>query len=398
MRALAFAAVLAACKGHRTAPTAKPDDAAPSVTGVTGDARPRDAGDDFAVLARFTRIEPVHVVALPVRVNVPRFDVGGPAVASGIAVVASSQFGFVAVDYLRGQIAWSKPAGLHVAPPVARGGSFILVGECLQPPEARGDQVVLGCVRVVTPTGGDLGYVAIHGRAKEMGDFASEPGPQRLWAIDDHTLLWRRGDLAVRVDQLTGVATPAPAVEPPLEVTYKARTWQIAHGEDGVIRATQKGKPAWHTKNSYTEVIGAVYLPGQAPMVRVSNVGRFHGEPEMNLMDIDATGSMNGQVAFPVPGIGLVGHAIDSIGDVALAIQLDASLDHHFIVGYAANALLMWVYPLPVVQRVDPVGLAVAPDAVVVFHDGDTLTILPELSAPPTAPGAAREPSEFPTP
>jgi hypothetical protein len=107
---------------------------------------------------------------------------------------------------------------------------------------------------------------------------------------------------------------------------------------------------------------------------------------------------MNGQVAFPVPGIGLVGHAIDSIGDVAIAVQLDRSLDHHFIVGYAANALLMWVYPLPRVQRPDPVGLAVAPDAVVAFHDGDTLTILPELSAPPTAPGAARAPSENATP
>ena len=95
-------------------------------------------------------------------------------------------------------------------------------------------------------------------------------------------------------------------------------------------------------------------------MVRVSNVGRFAGDPELNLMDIDATGSMHGQVAFPVPGIGLVGHAIDSIGDVAIAVQLDRSLDHDFIVGYAANALLMWVYPLPRVQRADPVGIAVA--------------------------------------
>ena len=58
------------------------------------------------------------------------------------------------------------------------------------------------------------------------------------------------------------------------------------------------------------------------------------------------------------------------------------SLERDFIVGYAANALLMWVYPLPVVPRPDAVGVAVAPDAVVVFHDGDTLTILPELSAP----------------
>ena len=107
---------------------------------------------------------------------------------------------------------------------------------------------------------------------------------------------------------------------------------------------------------------------------------------------------MHGQVAFPVPGIGLRGFGIDSIGDVAIAIQLDASLDHDFIVGYAANALLMWVYPLPRVQRADPIGLAVAPDAVVAFHDGDTFTILPDLSAPPTAPGAARAPLENPTP
>jgi hypothetical protein len=141
-----------------------------------------------------------------------------------------------------------------------------------------------------------------------------------------------------------------------------------------------------------------VYLPELTPMVRVSNVGRFGGHPELNLMDIDATGSMHGQVAFPVPGIGLSGHAIDSIGDVALAVQLDTTLERHFIVGYAANALLMWVYPLPHVQRADPIGLAVAPDAVVAFHDGDTVTILPELSAPPTAPGAARAPSENATP
>jgi hypothetical protein len=59
---------------------------------------------------------------------------------------------------------------------------------------------------------------------------------------------------------------------------------------------------------------------------------------------------------------------------------------------------LMWVYPLPRMQRADPIGLAVAPDAVLVFHDGDTLTVLPELSAPPTAPGATRPPLENPTP
>jgi hypothetical protein len=377
-------ALLIACKAKAPAH----DDAAPVVA---------DAKDEWPALARFAKVEAVHVVTLPAKTTVPRFDVGGPAIANGIAVVSSSQFGFVAVDYLRGQIMWSKAAGLHVAPPVARNGSFTLLGECLQAPELKADQL-LGCVRIVTPTGGDLSYVAVHGHPKDVAEFAEEPGAQHLWAVDDHTLLWRRGDRAVLVDQLTGVATPTAAIDPPLDVSYKAKKWQIGRADDGTLRATQKGKPAWKTERSYTELLGAVYLPEQAPMVRVSNVGHFGGIAEMNLMDIDATGSLNGQVAIPVPGIGIVGHGIDSIGDVAIAIQLDRSLDHHFLVGYAANALLMWVYPLPRVQRPDPVGIAVAPDAVVAFHDGDTLTILPELSAPPTAPGAARAPSENSTP
>ena len=390
MKWLAVLAALAACKGKQTD---APHDAAP--VKVVADAAASD--DEWSAVARFPKVEPLHVVTLPVKTTVPRFDVGGPAITSAIAVVSSSQFGFVAVDYLRGQVMWTKPAGLHVAPPLARNGSFVLVGECDQAPEMKSDRL-LGCARVVTPTGGDLSFVAIHGAPKAVAAFADEPGMQRLWAHDDHTLLWRRGEQAVLVDQLTGVATPTAAIDPPLAITYKDHTWQVAHDSEGIIRATQKGKPAWKTERSYTEVLGAVYLPDQAPMVRVSNVGRFGGVPEMNLMDIDATGSLHGQVAFPVPGIGLVGHAIDAIGDVAIAVQLDRSLDHHFIVGYAANALLMWVYPLPRVQRPDPIGLAVAPDAVVAFHDGDTLTVLPELSAPPTAPGAARAPSENPTP
>jgi hypothetical protein len=79
-------------------------------------------------------------------------------------------------------------------------------------------------------------------------------------------------------------------------------------------------------------------------------------------------------------------------------VRLDTSLQRDYIAGYAANAALQWTYPLPQMPRPDPVGIAVAFDAVVVFHDGDTLTVLPQLSAPPTAPGAADDPSENTTP
>ena len=338
------------------------------------------------------------MIALPTHRNTPRFDVGGPAVESGIAVVASSQFGFIAIDYKAGQIAWSKPAGLHVAPPLALTDGFLLIGECASPPLVPAGRTLLGCARTVTPTGADQGYIAIHGDAKAVAAFAIEPGVQHTWSLGDREILWRRGDKAVVVDPVSGVAMPAPAVDPPLQVSYKHRTWSIVHAADGRIVATEHGKPAWHTERPYTELLGPVYLPEQSPMLRLSNAGRYRGHPELSLMDIDATGSMHGSVAFPVPGIGLVGHAIDAVGDVALAVQLDTSLDHHFIAGYAANSLLMWVYALPEMQRADPIGLAVAPDAVLVFHDGDTFTILPELSAPPTAPGAAQSPLENSTP
>ena len=123
-----------------------------------------------------------------------------------------------------------------------------------------------------------------------------------------------------------------------------------------------------------------------------------HGAHEIHLFDVDATGSLHATAARPTPGIALLGWGTSSIGDAAIAVRMDRSIRRDFVVGYAANAMLMWVYPLPEVPRADPVGVAVAPEAVIVFHDGDTVTILPELSAPPTAPGASRAPSENPTP
>src|SRR5678815_204762 len=148
----------------------------------------------------------------------------------------------------------------------------------------------------------------------------------------------------------------------------------------------------------YTALLGAVYLADLTPMVRVASVGVFGGWAELNLLDIDATGSLHGQAAFPVPAISALGHAVDAVGNTAIAVRMDSSLRHDFVVGYAANALMMYVHALPEIQRADPVGAAAAPDAVLVFHDGDTFTVLPELSSPPTAPGAPRVPSQNPTP
>jgi hypothetical protein len=376
-------ALLGACRsrGDRAEPVA-------SAARDAGDGQvdaPADGAIDAAPwppLDGLPTAEPVRVIALPARPDVPRFDVGGPVIAGDVAVISSSQLGFAAIDWRRGALAWTRPAGLHVAPPLVKDGSAILIGSCLNPPDV--DDTLLGCLRVVTAAGADQNYTAIHG--KNVAAFAATPGPQEVWSAGERTVRWRRGERAVIVDTVTGVATPASADPPPLRVAYRTRAWDIAH-TDGRILARERGKLAWQTQRTYTALLGAVYLDEMAPMVRVINIGAYADQARMYVFDIDATGSLHGQVAAPVPAIGLLGHAIDAVGNTAIAVRMDSSLHHDFIAGYAANALLMYVYPLPEIARADPVGVAIADDAVLVFHDGDTFTVLPELSAPPTSPG-----------
>jgi hypothetical protein len=396
---IATLALACACKSHRDLrhddpmPATPPADAGPA--GDARDAGAIDAAVIWPALTEFPIVDPVRVIALPARADVPRFDVGGPVITGDVAVVSSSQFGFIAVDWRRGQLVWTKPAGLHVAPPITKGGSAILIGDCLSPPELPDGEALLGCLRVVTQTGADESYAAIHG--KHVEPFAGAPGLQDVWLDGDRAVRWRRGEQAVSVDLITGVARPAPIDPPPVRVVYRTHTWDITRTSDRII-ARERGKLAWQTQHPYTALLGAVYLAELAPMVRVTHIGAFGGLAEMNLLDIDATGSLHGQAAFPVPAISTLGYAIDAVGNTAIAVRMDASLRHDFLVGYAANALLMYVYPLPEVPRAEPVGVAVAPDAVLVFHDGDTITVLPELSSPPTAPGTPKAPSQNPTP
>lgn len=406
----AIALALAACgkKPPREAPPPETAPAAP-VAQAAADAGVAQAATDAAggpwpELEGLPVTGPVRVVPLPTKLDVPRFSVGGPAIAGDVAVVASSQFGFVAVDWRRGAIAWSKPAGLHVAPPVAmhrRGedSTVVLVGDCFNPPAVPAGADLLGCLRVVTPAGADQAYMAIHGKPGAVGPFAIEPGRQALWPASPRAVRWRRGERAVTVDLMTGVATPAPSSEPPpLVIEHGARRWEIEQDDGKIVARARRGGPvAWRTENPYTAVLGAVWQQDAAPMIRIATLADA-GAPRVRVLDMDATGSRRSASARSVPGIALLGWGTSPVGDAALAIRLDRSLRRDLIAGYAVSAALQWVYPLPEQPRPDPVGVAVAPDAVVVFHDGDTLTILPELSALPTAPGAASAASRNPTP
>lgn len=405
--ALTAVVVVAACRS-------KPDpERRPARVAPAEDAAIADAGAPaWPELVELPRVEPLRVITLPSRPDVPRFDVGGPAVIGEIAVVGSSQLGFAAVDWRRGTLAWTRPAGARIAPPLVRGTSFVLVGACVTPPAIPAASMLLGCLRIVTAGGADEAYVAIHGPARAVEAFAAAAGPQQLWLDGDERVRWRRGDAAVTIDVLSGIAGPAAIEPPPIVVTHRGRRWEVSQ-HDGRIVGRSAGQPlgrrdgrtSWRTEHEVTAVLGAVYLPEQSPMIRAAAISALGGVPEVRLLDVDATGSLHGQAAWtPVPGISLLGHASSPVGDVALAVRLDKSIKRDFIAAYAANALLMYVYPLPQVLRADPVGLAIAldaeraPEAVIAFHDGDLVTVLPPLSAPPTAPGAVRGPSQNPTP
>jgi hypothetical protein len=364
-RALLLAAVACKAKAAR-------DDAAVAPP-VPADAATWRELDDYPIVTA------VRTIPIPLHPNIPREHVAGPVIAGDVAVVASSQFGFVAIDWRAGKLAWTR-AGDPLAPPAVADGVVVLIAACPQSP--------IGCARVVTATGSDQAYVPIRGSFAGSGD-------AQLWPAGDHAVRWRRGDTAVTVDLLTGATTPADAAPPPVVVEHHGKRWDIRQ-VDGKIVAT--GTQPWSTEHRYTALVGAVRLPDQGPMVRIANASKFRGVPEIHLHDIDATGSLHGAVARPLPGIAVLAWGVSAVGDAALAVRIDPSQRRDVVAGYAANAMLMWTWPLPEAVHAAPIGVAIAPDAVVVFHDGSTLTVLPELSAPSTAPGAPPTSSNIPTP
>ena len=275
MKLLALVLFVVACGNKSKAP--QRDDAA---LVARRDASVADASDaPWPELAKLPKVEPVRVVALPARPDVPRFTVGGPVVVGDLAIVGSSQFGFLAVDYRRGQIAWSKPAGAHVAPPQVVDGNVVLIGDCLNPPEIIESETLLCCMRVVTPAGADVAYLALRGKHKAVAAFAASAGEQHVDRVpgEPGRVVWRRGDSAVALDPVTGVATPTAGGAPPVVVTYKDRTWRVRRTEEGII--TAEGKPSWRTERAYGTLLGEVYLPEQTPMFRVSSAIMQEGKP-----------------------------------------------------------------------------------------------------------------------
>lgn len=389
--AMCAAAMCAACKGKHDAAdkpgrpvelagSAAPSDAASDGPGV-------DAGADWTIaLAEVPGTTPLREIVLPSRQDQPRFNVVGPVILGDLAIVGSSQLGFAAVDWRRGALAWTKPAGAHLAPPIVVDDNVLLIGDCASPPEVPDGEALLGCLRSVSASGADTAYIAVHGKTDEVDAFSHAVGDQEI-LLDGDELWWRRGDAAIVINPVSGVATYQPVREmlrPAFAVDYKDRHW-IVKQEGGFIYAHGKTpKDSWKSDRPMSPLVGVVRLPNRPPMLRmIGSDSRFGNE--IRIVDLDAMGSLNGAVSWDaVPGMAVLAHALGPIGDIALVVRYDTSLKHDFVVAYSATAVLRYGWPLPETARVDPIGVAVAgsaPDAVVVFHDGDTVTVLPGRGA-----------------
>lgn len=393
--AIVLCALLPACSGKKR--RAAPPDAGPADGSNASDASSASANDSaaavtaFPELAELPRAQPLRQIELPTRIDVPRFETHGPLISGGLAVIASSQLGFAALDWRAGKIAWSKAAGAHVAPPLSLpSGDLVLLGDCATPPQS--DEPLLGCLRVVAASGADRSYGAVVGE-RALAEAMRSPGAQRAWVLDGEHVAWQRGDTVVTVELATGRASRGAAPVPPLVVRYKDDGVVISLDEEGQLTGRALGsKPArsWTAPGRFAALIGTV--PGQpyeTPMLRVVRASAVRGMDGaapgayFDVLDLDAMTAAGGQAAFPSPGIQLLGTASGPGASAALAVRLDRSLRRDYIVAYTATARIAWAYPLPVMMRADPVGLAIADDAVLVFHDGDTLTVLPPIEGDP---------------
>lgn len=373
---------------------AVPDEGSAPAHGDGAGRRATSAPDRFPELADLPRARPLRVIALPARVDVPRFEVAGPLLfddpatelRADLAVVASSQLGFAAIDWRTGKVAWTRPSGAHVAPPVLAGPEqVVLLGECARPPDTGAPLV--GCARVVAPGGADRSDMAVTGPA-ELAAALRTPGRQQTWAIDEHRVAWRRGDQVATVALATGTASAGAPPPAPLVVEHGGAAIAVHLDDDGHLRSARvRGKPpAWQARGTFAAILGVI--PGgehETPMLRlarpstVRSVGASSFGTSFDVLDVDALTATGGAAATPAPGVQLLASASTDRAAAALVVRLDRSLRRDYVIAYTRTARVAWVYPLPEVVRPDAVGVAVAPDGVLVFHDGDTLTVLPAI-------------------
>jgi hypothetical protein len=390
-----FCVSLSGCKGKQAKPGKTADVTAvdrgsaassPAVVAVVEDAGSgaNPSRKDWTSQYSLPWIDAGKVVKLQVSNSAPLFDAVGPVVDGDVAIVGTSQLGFVAMRWRDGTIAWTKPAGLHLAPPIFKGEHWHLISECPRAIAEDQSQIILGCLRVVARNGSDVAFLAIVGEAKALSPFASATGTAQTWSIatSGGTIGWQRGDVAVAIDPVTGAAKPTDATAGHKYAEIKAKQMRFSLEDEKLVARNADAAEQWRIGDRFTALLSVVRgATHEAPMVRVARFSaRFNPRGELDVLDVDATGSRHGQAAFPTPGIGLLGFHCNELGGCALAVRVDSTLQHDLVVGYSATGKQLWVHALPEIARADAVGVAVTKDATLVFHDGNSVTSLPGIN------------------
>jgi hypothetical protein len=378
--AIATLGALGACRGKGG--KKPPRDAAPVIAA--------DAGATATTpLAAMPKARPRWTVTLDAA-PVPAIDVHGPILVGDAALVAGSAIGITGIDTKTGTILTRRAAAGSVGIAPIDDERALAIGNCtdaIKPP--RGDALV-GCYVVM-----DAHHEAVYGAgsivapakdAAQLGGGATTlfvaAGPPRLVFVgrDDPDAPWLRFVLA---DPPRG-EVPAEAIEP-RDVPTGARAPHVSlpAGQlwvvDDVLEVRHHDPDALSNRSSVMNVAAA---PGALHALDDDRVRAFRlvpGERAIQPAIIDPSTLALDDLGTAVPGIDLLAAAHGAKG-YAVAVRLDTSLTNDYIAAFTVDGTLSYAYPLPPPPsggRALPVGIAMTDDAVVVFHDGTTVSALP---------------------
>lgn len=339
-----------------------------------------DAGDGVLhrdALAGLPRAAPRWTVTLPAQ-PVPAIDVHGPVIVDGVAVVAATPVGIAGVDVEGGTVLWHRPAGGRIAEPVALDRRRVLaIGDCADGFDP-GSDVVVGCYAVL-----DARDQAAYGAGTIV---AAPDAAARLGAGPTH--VQHDGDTIAlgREDGWLTFALPEPPRGGVRAAAAPRRRLEVSVGEgaervdlwvaDDVLELRHHDPQAMSDRSAVKDVAGGLHELADGTVRAVRYVP---GEPRLQPVIVHPRAIVLDELGASVPGIALLDAAHRDDGFV-LAIRLDSSLARDYVAAFTAEGTLTYVWPLPPppgAGRVHPVGVALADDAVVVFHDGATVTALP---------------------
>lgn len=373
---------LAACKGKRAAIDAPPPPAPDAA--VIGDPAWR-ALDGFPhAVPRW------HLTGIQDPLALAR-DAHGPILIDGVAIVAASGIGAMGVDLARGEILYQRAQGSHVPLPVPIAPDQLLtVGDCLSPVDVPKGAELIGCYTVLAlrdPAAYGAGsLIASPADAAALGGGSTAlavTGRTAYLGRSDGWIRWELGDPPRGEARATAVPrrdVPEHAGSPSLTVGEgddRVELWSV----DDVLELRYHDPSLISDRSAVKDISSA---PGALGAIsddpRAARAFRLpQGEAAIQPVVIHVDGLELRELGTAMPGISLLA-AAHGVRGYAIAVRLDATLQHDYVAALTADGRVAWVYELPAPPgggRAQPVGLAMTDQLVVVFHDAVAVAALP---------------------